>query len=167
MTDDLPRVFRVEAEPQRDSRSYFMTVFVLPDGQLLRSEVQFPASVRRQPVALFLRTITGNGRVLLRCVSPIGIVGRDDDKSIERINVAQQKFGFGKICAVKDTKLNTYDLTVEADILFHPNTTQLPEVLDLVSRTCHCADHMEKALLAVDQRMDIFREDLFGEPQRD
>ncbi len=167
MIEDLSRVFRDEVEPQRDIYSYFATVFVLPDGQLVKPEAQTSASVRRQPVALFLRTVTGDGRVLLRCVSPVGVVGREDDESIERINTAQRQLGFGKICAVKDTKLNTYNLTVEADILFHPNTTQLPEVLDLVSRTCHCADHMEKALLARDQKMEIFREDLFGEPHRD
>lgn len=167
MTEDLPRVFKVEVEPQRDSYSYFATVFVLPDGQLLRPEDQSLASVRRQPVALFVRTVTGNGRVLLRCVSPVGVVGREDEESIKQINAAQQQLGFGKVCAVKNTKLNTYNLTVEADLLFHPNTTQLPEVLDLINRTCHCADHMEKVLLRRDQEMKDFREDLFGEPQRD
>lgn len=82
------------------------------------------ALARRQPFALFLRIVTGDGRVLLRCVSPVGKVAYDDAESIEQISQTQQQLAFGKVCAVKDDKLKTYNLTIEADMLFHPDTTQ-------------------------------------------
>lgn len=166
LTSDLAEVLEIQVEDRREPWSYFATVYITPDGQLALSGKR-PAAARQQPFALYLRTVTGDGRVLLHCVGPVGVVGRNDEASIERINAEQQKLGFGKICAVRDTKLNTYNLTVEADILFHPNTTQPPEVLALIDRTVLCADHLEKALLeAIDQQMEHFRNDLFEEPQR-
>jgi len=60
-----------------------------------------------------------------------------------------------------------YNLTVEADILFHPDVTQAEEVADLLIRTVRCADRMERKLLRVDEPMDAFRKDLLEEPQRE
>ena len=85
---------------------------------------------------------------------------------MERIHVIHQEIGSGKICALADAKKRTYDLTIEMDVLFHPNTTQLDEVINLVELTASSADQMEQALLRVDQRMDTFRGDLLKEPKR-
>lgn len=167
MIDNLGKTFKMDIESEHAVGSFFATVFTLPDGRLA-GPGPLPNTTRRQPFALFLRTATGDGRVLLRCVSPVGVVGRNDDQAIERICLAQQKLGFGKICAIDDVKLNTYDLTAEADILFHPMTTQPDEVLDLVTRTTRCADYMEHALLqGRDEPMDTFREELVEEPKRE
>jgi hypothetical protein len=166
ITESLGSLFKIKIESQNNEPwSFLATVFVFPDGQLATpSEQKTP--VRHQPFTLFLRTATGDGRVLLRCVSPIGVVRRDDDEAIEHICTAQQQLGSGKICAVDDIKLDTYNLTVEADILFHPDTTQLEEVADLIMRTTRCADHMERALLSVDRTMRYFRDDLSEESDR-
>lgn len=167
MIDNLGKTFKMDIESEHAVGSFFATVFTLPDGRLA-GPGPLPNTTRRQPFALFLRTATGDGRVLLRCVSPVGVVGRNDDQAIERICLAQQKLGFGKICAIDDVKLNTYDLTAEADILFHPMTTQPDEVVDLVTRTTRCADYMEYALLqGRDEPMDTFREELVEEPKRE
>jgi hypothetical protein len=155
----------IRPEPQSGEWAYFGTAFVESDGRLAATETQ-DTSARKQPFALFLRTITGDGRVLLRCVSPIGVVPRADEARIERICVAQQQIGFGKVCAVEDVRRGTYDLTAEADMLFDPITTQSAEVVDLVARTTCCADHMERVLLNCDQPMETFRSDLVQEPQR-
>ena len=165
MTASLETVFPIKVEKQPEPWSFYATVFVDPDGRLVGAGGQ-TVGKRHQPFALFLRTATGDGKVLLRCVSPIGLVRRDDADAIERVCQAQQQLGFGKICAVSDVKLDTYNLTVEADILFHPDTTQKPEVADLVTRTACCADHMEKALLSDDRPMRVFREELAKEPRR-
>jgi hypothetical protein len=166
ITESLGSLFKIKAESQSNEPwSFLATVFVL-DGQLAAPDEPKTLTTRQQPFTLFLRTARGDGRVLLRCVSPIGFVGRDDDEAIERICTAQQELGSGKICAVDDTKLNRYNLTVETDILFHPDTTQLEEVADLIARTTRCADHMEKALLSVDKPMSHFRDDLSEESRR-
>ncbi len=157
--------FHIRPEPQSEEWTFFGTAFVRSDGRLATTETQV-ASARQQPLALFLRTITGDGRVLLRCVSPIGVVPRTDEERIERICAAQQQLGFGKLCAVEDVRRGTYDLTAETDMLFDPVTTQSAEVIDLVDRTTRCADHMERVLLGSDQPMKIFRYDLVQEPQR-
>jgi superfamily II DNA or RNA helicase len=109
MVDALKGTFYIEPDPQSERWSYFGTAFIRPDGHLVMpGEQRTPA--RRQPFTLFLRTLTGDGRVLLRCVSPIGVVPRDDDERIERICAAQQRIGFGKVCAVEDISRGTYNL---------------------------------------------------------
>ena len=96
----------------------------------------------------------------------MGKVAWNDLEEMERINVIHQQVGFGKICALADAKKQTYDLTIEMDMLFHPSTTRAEEVAGLVERTASSADQMEQALLKMDQTMEIFRADLFKEPKR-
>jgi hypothetical protein len=167
MLGNLRKTFKMNIEGEHNVGSFFATAYILPNGRLA-APGPLPEAARQQPFTLFLRTATGDGRVLLRCVSPIGVVGRDDDQAIERICQAQQALGFGKICAIDDTKLDTYDLTTEGDILFHSVTTQPDEVIDLVIRTTYCADHMERALLqGRDEPMSTFRAELVEEPKRE
>jgi hypothetical protein len=166
MIQALENTFVIDSEMNREDWSYFGTVYLLPEGRIVQPN-EARSQARKQPFALFLRTVTGDGRVLLRCLSPVGVVARDDEAGIEFINLAQQQLGFGKICAVGDARRGTYNLTIEADILFHGDTTQRQEVVDLVSRTTHCADRLEFALLQRDEPMDTFRLDLMKEPERD
>jgi len=166
MVAELQTTFQIRPEPQRDPWTYFGTVYVVPDRQLVKPGAPLSAT-RQQPFTLFLRA-TGDGRVLLRCVSPVGVIAWHDDAKIEQIWSACQAAGTGKICAFSNAKFGTYDLTAEMDILFHPATTQATEVADLVLRTVVLADHMEHALLkGIDQPMDEFRGDLFREPERE
>lgn len=137
----------------------------MPDGRLAPPG-QRPAEARQQPFTLSLRTTTGDTQVLLRCVSPIGAVEIWDGARIEQINQAYQALGVGKICAICDARLERCNLTVEADILFHPQSTQREEIIELISRTVHCADHMEKALLDRDEALESFSDLLSEEADR-
>lgn len=166
MVAGLQAKFQIHPEPQRDPWTYFGTVYVLPSRQLATLGASLDAT-RQQPFTLFLRA-SGDGRTLLRCVSPVGVVERDDDTKIEQIWSTRQMVGTGKICAISNAKFDTYDLTTEMDILFHPATTQVAEVTDLVLRTATLADSLEQALLrGIDQPMDTFRGDLVRETDRD
>jgi len=104
--------------------------------------------------------------VLVRCLSPVGDVGKDDLDSIATIDDAWRELGFGKICAVDDTSLGTYDLTIEGDVLLDAETHQPVELANLVRRTVLCADHIEHRRLGEDAPLERFRHDLLLEPSR-
>ena len=157
--------YRVDVVRSTDAWAYFATVYIQEGEQLKRKEDN-SSDLRRQPIAMFLRAASGDGKVLLRCVSPIGLVEQSDTESILRIGTAQRETGFGKVCSVADERLCTYDLTVEADILFDPKTTQEVEVVDLVAHTAIRADALELVLRGSDLPMDEFRSDLMKEPTR-
>ena len=57
---------------------------------------------------------------------------------------AHRKGGFGKLCATPDNKLLAYRLTVEADLLFHPEYTQPEEVMDLIQRITKTSSHLRE-----------------------
>jgi superfamily II DNA or RNA helicase len=165
MTESLSETFELIPEPSQHPWSYFVTIFLDQDGAP-NPRGKGRERLRYQPLTLFLKTSTSDQHVLLRCVSPIGKVAWDDSDEIEQIAMIHQGIGHGKICALADAKKQTYDLTIEMDMLFHPNTTQFDEVINLVERTASSADQIEQALLNVDQKMDMFRADLFKEPRR-
>ena len=165
MVESLINRFELTPESNSNAWSYFTTVFMNKNG-LPISKGESHEGARHQPLTLFLRTTTSDQHILVRCVSPIGKVAWDDLEEMERINEIHQRVGLGKICALADAKKQTYDLTIEMDMLFHPNTTQTEEVAGLVERTASGADQMEQALLKMDQTMEIFRADLFKEPKR-
>ena len=158
--------WELQEEPSQDPWSFFVTIYLDQEGYpVLRGHSI--AKARYQPLTMFLRTAGDyNSNILLRCVSPIGQIAWDDQEETERIHQVQQRIGIGRICALLDAKNRSYDLTIETDMLFHPNTTQAEEVAGLVERTSRCADLIEKMLLNVDQPMDKFRADLFEEPKR-
>ena len=165
MVESLSDRFELVPESNPNAWSYFTTVFINKNGYPI-SKGESLEGARHQPLTLFLRSATGDQHILLRCVSPIGKVAWNDLEEMERINTLHQQLGFGKICALADAKKQTYDLTIEMDMLFHPSTTQTKEVASLVMRTASSADRMEQALLRIDQTMGIFRIDLFKEPTR-
>ena len=165
MVESLSDRFALVPESNSNAWSHFTTVFMNQNGYPI-SKGESLEGVRHQPLTLFLRSTTGDQHILLRCVSPIGKVAWNDLEEMERINALHQQLSFGKICALADAKKQTYDLTIEMDMLFHPSTTQAEEVASLVKRTASSADQMEQALLKIDQTMEVFRIDLFKEPTR-
>ena len=108
-----------------------------------------------QPFFLFLHTFAGNGRVLLRCVSPMESIDEDDDEAVLQLWKAHRKAGFGKICATPESKLHASRLSIEADLLFHPDHTQLEEVEDLIRRTAECAGKLRRTVSPAEGDMDI------------
>jgi ERCC4-related helicase len=115
---------------------------------------------QQQPFILFLHTYTGNGRVLLRCVSPIDPIPQNDDDAILALWNAHRKGGFGKLCATPDNKFLVYRLTVEADLLFHPEYTQPEEVMDLIRRITNTSSHLrEIPSLSLEDLENIYSEE--------
>lgn len=163
--DYLHEVFRIERTPSAEDTCAVGTVFIGRDGELLRPAELRESVWRQQHFTVFLRTAPG-GHVLLRCLSPVGDVGKDDFDSIATIDDAWRELGFGKICAVDDTSLGTYDLTIEGDVLLDAETHQPVELANLVRRTVLCADHIEHRRLGEDAPLERFRHDLLLEPSR-
>jgi hypothetical protein len=107
---------------------------------------------RKQPFRAELRTAAGGGRMILRCTSPIGFL-RDGTaaRTYERIFAIQRRPNYAKICAVKDTQRQGLHLTADAEILFHPDTTQAAEVRHALERAVRCADVVEKEVFGIDE----------------
>jgi len=159
--------FSVEIEPGHDRWEKYLTVHLYRDGQVVLRDSP-SKEIRRQPVAVFLRASGRDGRTLLRCVSPIGVLPIDDFQKQMDIHRVNQRSNKAKLCCILDSRANTYNVTVEADILFHPFTTQMKEVQELILRTTRQADSLEYELLPDrDRAMAEFRKDLVEEPRRE
>ena len=156
--------FETEEEPVHEIARFFGTLYIKSPRVLGAGESRNGA--RRQPFTLFLKSAGGEGHIFLRCLSPVGEVPQSDWESIEKIGEAHRLIGFGKVCAVRNFKNETYNLTVEADLLFHPETTQRQELFDLVAKTTICADRLEQMLLNKDEPIQTFILDLKEEPKR-
>ncbi len=107
---------------------------------------------RKQPFQAELRTATGGGRMILRCTSPIGFL-RDGTPAAtyELIFSIQRRPNHAKISAIRDTQRGGLHLTADADILFHPATTQPEEVRHTIERAVRCADVVEKEVFGIDE----------------
>lgn len=144
----------------------YMTVFIRGDGQLAAPK-SGSGDVRQQPLVAFLKAGGGQGRTLLRCISPIGRVPIEDEERLLVIHELTRGISFGRVCMLLDAKLKTYNLTIEGDILFHPHTTQQEEVNALIDGVARSADHIESELLKrIDQTMDLFKKDIVLESSR-
>jgi hypothetical protein len=115
---------------------------------------------RIQPFMLLLRSL--DGRILIRCVSPVGRVGPRDDQN--EIVVSVQKSGV-KIGAIETDEERTYDLTVEDDILLtRIDDIDRERLAALVRRTVGQADLLEQIHLpGRDESLETFRADLESE----
>lgn len=110
---------------------------------------------RHQPFTLLLRSIDGLAAV--RCVSPIGQLYPEFAE--EEIADALGNFAV-RIAATYDERFDTYDLTVESDVLLGPPEYDARRVRALVEQVVRAADVIELTLLGVDESMGTFRSDL-------
>lgn len=125
------------------------------DRRLASSE----SRARRQPVGVQLRS-DGSGAAFLTVFSPVGVVPIDDDRSIEQLFALQKRLPTAKICAVVDVKRETYNLTTQVDLPFHPDTLQLDELVSAIQRCAVTADAVEHALLGTDAPLETFAREL-------
>lgn len=65
-----------------------------------------------------------------------------------------------RIGAVYDEKIQSYDLTIEGDVLLGGPDTDLTRVGWLLGEVTQVADRLEERLLGGDQPMPTFRDDL-------
>jgi len=112
---------------------------------------------RTQPFFLHLRSF--DGHPLVRCVSPIGKLRRDlgADLSALASHIA------ARVALVRDDRVESYDVTIEDDVLLGEESSDAERVKDLVLRTCHEADRLEEELLTRDQPLATFRKQLLAE----
>ena len=111
--------------------------------------------VRCQPFTLLLRSVAG--RPAVRCVSPVGHLGQD----LEEADVAVAAHDTGvRIGAVYNETIQSYDLTIEGDVLLGDPGTDLERVRWLLGQVTQVADRLEERLLGGDQPMATFRADL-------
>jgi len=146
MIDALETAVQVQRQTLGESWAYAGTVYVLPNNQLVAPGGD-TNSVRQQPLRLTVRSMAGNGHLILRCISPIGTVEMSSAERAKTIQDCHTRVGFGKLCAAPSSLTNTVNLSIQADLLFHPTTTQVLEVIDLVTRTACSADALEQHLL--------------------
>lgn len=165
---DLERRFRIEWTYSEGPSCKFGTAF-RHRHQLLAAnfaEAPIAGGVRRQPFVLFLGLDSHTGEALIRIVSPVGRVHRSASLAVRLLRL-QSRLAGAKLCELDGGESDSYDVTVEGDILFDLDLTQAGEVDDLLQRVCLGADLAEEeVLLHTDQPIEAFGADLAKEMTR-
>ena len=111
---------------------------------------------RVQPFTLVLRSVRGHP--IVRCISPVGILAPGDDPARITAAAGGQRL---RICALGNTDADSYDLTIEDDVLLGSDERHdADRVEGLLRRVTAQADRLEEILLKIDQPMIMFRDDL-------
>lgn len=114
---------------------------------------------RIQPFTLILDSL-GN-RLLLRCVSPIGVVEIDDMREAIATSVASHRVRLG---AVAENTKGSYNLTVQEDVLLAGPEHDAARASALLGRVAEAADRLELIHLpGQDRSLQVFREELLRE----
>jgi len=118
---------------------------------------------RVQPFSLQLKSV--GERPAVRCISPVGIVGPEDDQDSIIESSGASSIRIGAIGVVDEC---TYDLTVEGDILLSgAEETDRARLAMLIDRIVHQADALEKHHLpGQDEKLPTFRTELLLEASR-
>ncbi len=163
----LKKELCVEWDGQDDASAYGT---VLVSGQRLVLADAGPVvpdheEIRVQPFVLFLRSSIHQDASLLHLLSPVGKLAADDDLHVDLASAGRELGGI-KICTTRAGEADAYSLTVEGDLLFDPELTQLEEVIGLLERVCVGADQVERRHTQTDQEIEVFRKDLHEEARR-
>jgi len=138
------RGWRVDDADPRDGR--VLVEAVLPSG-------------RRQPCSLLLHAI--DGRLALRCISPIGRVDPGPEAARIRKRLHAE---VDHLAAIAEARVESYDLTAEASVLLQADARHdLGRALALMQRVLQSADRAELILLEADQPLSAFRDQLSEE----
>lgn len=115
---------------------------------------------RQQPFTLLLSSTSG--ALVVRCVSPIGrLLDGHTPEDIERAAAGAPV----RIGAVRDDRFDSYDFTVESDVLLGHKRHDEARVGALLRRVIEAADRIEHELLERDEPIATFRDDLELEPK--
>lgn len=114
------------------------------------------AGGRIQPFTLFLDSL--GGRLLLRCVSPVGIVDIDQLQHEIAQSAMTSRLRLG---AVEDRDEKSYNLTVQEDVLLAAPEYDHARAAALLQRVGREADRLEfQYLPGFDQPLEVFEEKL-------
>ena len=101
-----------------------------------------------QPFRLQLRSQASGDATLLHCSSEVGPVEiEQDDYRLDELYELQRELKCAKVCVHPDPADRTDRISVEGDIVFHPDTTQLEELESLVTRTVGAAGVLASRLV--------------------
>ena len=114
------------------------------DGHQFVGEARFGGRV--QPFTLLLRSL--HGHALLRCVSPIGkkTLNGWNDAAATRIALES----FARLAVEKDERYESYNVTVEGDILLGDPGLDIERLRQLLTAVTMSADRVERQLLQRD-----------------
>jgi hypothetical protein len=129
------------------------------NGMLLGTAVL--STGRIQPFALLLGS--DGERPVIRCVSPVGVVGPEDTMYAVEKSALMRHARIGAIVGHDDA---SYDLTVEEDVLLGAPEHDVSRVSLLLRRVANEADELEQTHLpGRDQMLEVFEADLRAEGQ--
>ena len=142
--DGLLDIYSVR--PVRGASDYTRRGFAMLDGdRLMPKDSEQPGTGERQ-FTLELRSQASGDATLLRCVCKVGPLAlRGDDDVLDDLYELQRALRHAKVC-VRRADEHKDDVTIEGDLLFHPDTTQLEEIVLLVSRNVAAAATVWKHL---------------------
>jgi superfamily II DNA or RNA helicase len=129
-----------------------------PKDTQLTGTVFLPTRI--QPFTLLLESL--NACPAIRCISPVGRIDPPNEQGEIVASAARMCAKFG---AILTSDAQTYDLTVESEVLFAPTESHdAKRIAILIARVVNQADASEQEYLPnVDEVMDTFREDLHRE----
>jgi hypothetical protein len=165
---ELKKELWVEWDDDQDDASACGTVAVR-GGSLVRANggpvVADQNEIRVQPFVIFIRSSIHQDASLLHVLSPVGKLPADDGLHVALASVGRELGGI-KLCTTRAGAADAYTVTVEGDLLFDPELTQLEEVIGLLERVCVGADQVERRRADTDQDIEVFRKDLREEARR-
>ena len=103
-------------------------------------------SGRVQPFTLLLRS--DHGHAVVRCISPIGRTHPDENRQLV---VEQAALHPSRVGAIPTKYIQSYDLTVEDDVLLGTKEHDAARVAALVRRVTEQADQMERETFGADR----------------
>jgi hypothetical protein len=114
------------------------------------------AGGRIQPFTLLLDSLAG--RLLVRCISPVGVVDLAASLAAIQDSVREKSIRIG---AVLDREDGSYNLTVQEDVLLGDRAHDAARVIALLRRVANQADRLEQIHLPdADRALDVFADDL-------
>ena len=116
---------------------------------------------RVQPFTLLLRS--DGGRLTVRCISPVGRVGLSTEMDTIAESCAARPMRLGALLTGTE---NSYDLTVEDDVLLSAPEHDASRIGLLLTRVVAQADELERTLLDKDEPLGTFADDLKKEGAR-
>lgn len=111
---------------------------------------------RKQPFGLYLHSF--DQYLLVRCISPVGRVADEHElnEALRLHSLSTMRIG----ALERGEEAQSYDLTVEDDVLLSNPDHDATRVLQLILRVTAQADELERSLLGTDEPLTTFREDL-------
>jgi hypothetical protein len=117
---------------------------------------EMPLSGRVQPFTLLLRSL--HGRPILRCVSPVGHIGKNewDDDTAARL----AKAPYARLAVDWFERLNAYDVAVEGDVMLGASEHDATRARTLIESVIRTADRIERELFRKDTRLSELAADI-------